>query len=61
VPGDVIGSGTVGSGCILERSLIDGTERYPWLKPGDAVELDVDGLGTIGARIKAGPEPVPLK
>jgi fumarylacetoacetate (FAA) hydrolase len=47
-PGDVIGSGTVGSGCILEH----GDER--WLQPGDEVELDVEGIGvlrnTIGPR-----------
>src|SRR6202171_518512 len=61
VPGDVIGSGTVGSGCILERSLTDGSERYPWLRADDIVGLEVDGLGKISARIKAGPEPVPLE
>ena len=47
-PGDVIGSGTVGTGCILEH----GDER--WLQPGDVVELEVDGIGvlrnTIGSR-----------
>jgi fumarylacetoacetate (FAA) hydrolase len=40
-PGDVIGSGTVGTGCILE--LGDGR----WLRPGDVVELEVEGLGTL--------------
>jgi fumarylacetoacetate (FAA) hydrolase len=48
VPGDVLGSGTVGSGCILE--LGDGR----WLQPGDVVELEVDGIGvlrnTVGPR-----------
>ena len=47
-PGDVLGSGTVGSGCILEH----GDER--WLQPGDEVELEVEGIGvlrnTIGPR-----------
>jgi 2-keto-4-pentenoate hydratase/2-oxohepta-3-ene-1,7-dioic acid hydratase in catechol pathway len=60
VPGDVIGSGTVGTGCILERSLTFGTERYPWLKSGDIVRLEVDGLGTIEAPIEPGSDPVPL-
>ena len=47
-PGDILGSGTVGTGCILE--LNDGR----WLKPGDVVELEVEGIGvlrnTVGAR-----------
>jgi len=46
-PGDVIGSGTVGTGCILEL----GYEHYPWLQPGDVVELEVDGLGVLRSRI----------
>jgi fumarylacetoacetate (FAA) hydrolase len=40
-PGDVLGSGTVGSGCILEHG--DGR----WLRPGDVVELEVEGLGVL--------------
>jgi fumarylacetoacetate (FAA) hydrolase len=46
-PGDVLGSGTVGTGCILEHG--DGR----WLRPGDVVELEVEGIGvlrnTVGA------------
>lgn len=42
-PGDVLGSGTVGTGCILEL----GSERYEWLKPGDTVELVVERLGSL--------------
>ena len=41
VPGDVIGSGTVGTGCILEHG--DGR----WLKPSDVVELEVEGIGVL--------------
>ena len=52
--GDVIGSGTVGTGCILELSQSHGAERYPWLHSGDVVELEVEGIGilrnTIGVR-----------
>jgi fumarylacetoacetate (FAA) hydrolase len=44
-PGDVIGSGTVGTGCILEHD--DGR----WLRPGDVVELEVEGLGVLQNRI----------
>jgi fumarylacetoacetate (FAA) hydrolase len=43
-PGDVLGSGTVGTGCILELTpeAVGG-----WLKPGDVVELTVERLGTL--------------
>lgn len=43
-PGDVIGSGTVGTGCILELTpeAVGG-----WLKPGDVVELTIERLGTL--------------
>lgn len=50
-PGDVIGSGTVGTGCILELSLTHGSEEQPWLAPGDLVELDVEGLGVLANRV----------
>jgi 2-keto-4-pentenoate hydratase/2-oxohepta-3-ene-1,7-dioic acid hydratase in catechol pathway len=50
-PGDVIGSGTVGTGCILELGLVHGRERFPWLEPGDEVELEVEGIGTLCNRI----------
>lgn len=42
-PGDVIGSGTVGTGCILEL----GTEVHRWLEPGDEIELEITGLGSL--------------
>ena len=45
--GDVIGSGTVGTGCILELRLTHGPERYRWLRPGDVVELEVEGIGVL--------------
>lgn len=47
VPGDVIGSGTVGTGCILELALVHGGDAYPWLRPGDEVVLEVEGLGRL--------------
>jgi fumarylacetoacetate (FAA) hydrolase len=40
-PGEIIGSGTVGSGCILERG--DGR----WLQRGDVVELEIEGIGVL--------------
>lgn len=59
--GDVIGSGTCGTGCILELSLVHGGEEYPWLKPGDEVTLSVERLGSITNRIVAGTPLVPLR
>jgi len=46
-PGDVLGSGTVGTGCVLELSITHGGEAYPWLQPGDEVALEVEGLGVL--------------
>ena len=46
VPGDVLGSGTVGTGCILEHG--DGR----WLRSGDEVELDVEGIGVLRNRVR---------
>jgi fumarylacetoacetate (FAA) hydrolase len=43
-PGDVIGSGTVGSGCILE---LTPEVTGGWLQPGDLVELTIERLGTL--------------
>jgi fumarylacetoacetate (FAA) hydrolase len=43
--GDVLGSGTVGTGCILEQG--DGR----WLRPGDTVELEVEGIGVLRNRV----------
>ena len=43
--GDVLGSGTVGTGCILEHG--DGR----WLQPGDVVELEVEGIGVLRNRV----------
>jgi fumarylacetoacetate (FAA) hydrolase len=44
-PGDIIGSGTVGSGCILEHG--DGR----WLERGDVVELEIEGIGVLRNRV----------
>jgi fumarylacetoacetate (FAA) hydrolase len=50
-PGDVLGSGTVGTGCILELAAVHGSDRYPWLTAGDVVELSVEGLGVLRNRV----------
>ena len=47
LPGDVIGSGTFGTGCILEL----GPEKYGWLKAGDEVILESPQLGNLVNRV----------
>lgn len=54
-PGDVIGSGTVGTGCFLE---LNGTGKlndpnYPeqWLQPGDIVSMEIAALGHLSNTI----------
>jgi len=54
-PGDVIGSGTVGTGCFLELNgtgkLNDPDYTEQWLQPGDVVEMEIDGLGILSNTI----------
>ncbi|MER3464610.1 MAG: fumarylacetoacetate hydrolase [Chitinophagaceae bacterium] len=54
-PGDVIGSGTVGTGCFLELNgtgkLNDPNYQEQWLQNGDVVELAIDHLGTLSNTI----------
>lgn len=55
-PGDIIGSGTVGTGCFLE---LNGTGKLhdpagyaeQWLQPGDYIEMEVSGLGVLSNRV----------
>jgi fumarylacetoacetate (FAA) hydrolase len=47
-PGDVIGSGTVGTGCLLELTKGQG----PWLQKGDLVELEIEGIGVLSNRVR---------
>jgi fumarylacetoacetate (FAA) hydrolase len=47
LPGDVLGSGTVGTGCLLELTKGEG----PWLRPGDVVELEIERLGVLRNRV----------
>jgi fumarylacetoacetate (FAA) hydrolase len=46
-PGDIIGSGTVGTGCLLELTKAEG----PWLKRGDVVELRIEQLGILKNKV----------
>lgn len=62
-PGDVIGSGTVGTGCYLELNGTKAREARAagkaytpvWLKEGDEISLSITGLGTLTNKIKKGP------
>lgn len=58
-PGDVIGSGTVGTGCYLElngtrvrEAKGQGHSYEPvWLQPGDKIELEIERLGVLSNTI----------
>jgi fumarylacetoacetate (FAA) hydrolase len=56
-PGDVIGSGTVGTGCFLELNgtgkLNDPNYTEQWLQAGDVIEMEIDGLGSLSNTIVA--------
>jgi fumarylacetoacetate (FAA) hydrolase len=55
MPGDVIGSGTVGTGCFLELNgtgLLNDPDFVPqWLQEGDTVEMEIDALGKLSNTI----------
>jgi fumarylacetoacetate (FAA) hydrolase len=54
-PGDIIGSGTVGTGCFLELNgtgkLKDPGYTEQWLQPGDEITLTIEALGNLDNRI----------
>lgn len=50
VPGDVIGSGTCGTGCFLELNG-SGITKDQWLEVGDVVELTIERLGTLRTEV----------
>jgi fumarylacetoacetate (FAA) hydrolase len=56
-PGDVIGSGTVGTGCFLELNgtgkLNDPNYTEQWLQAGDVIEMEIDSLGKLSNTIVA--------
>jgi len=55
--GDIIGSGTVGTGCFLELNgtgkLNDSNYQEQWLNDGDIVEMEIEGLGRLSNTIVA--------
>ncbi len=52
VPGDVLGSGTVSGGSIPEAIAL-GIDTARYLQPGDVVEMEVEGIGTLRNRLGA--------
>ena len=54
-PGDVIGSGTVGTGCLLELNgsgkILDSDYKEQWMKEEDEIEMQIEGLGKITNKI----------
>jgi 2-keto-4-pentenoate hydratase/2-oxohepta-3-ene-1,7-dioic acid hydratase in catechol pathway len=59
-PGDVLGSGTCGDGCLAELWGRQGLDARPPLQPGDVVTVTVEQLGTLTTRITTGTEPIPI-
>jgi 2-keto-4-pentenoate hydratase/2-oxohepta-3-ene-1,7-dioic acid hydratase in catechol pathway len=59
-PGDVLGSGTVATGCLFEHYAMAPDSFRGWLQPGDDVRLDVEHLGVLTHRVVAGVAPEPL-
>lgn len=47
--GDVLGSGTLAGGCLLELGPLDAQDRPEgrWIEPGDVVALEAEGLGRL--------------
>jgi 2-keto-4-pentenoate hydratase/2-oxohepta-3-ene-1,7-dioic acid hydratase in catechol pathway len=61
LPGDVLGSGTCGSGCLVELWGRNGGLTPPPLQPDDRVTLNVTGIGALSNRVVAGRgEAVPI-
>jgi 2-keto-4-pentenoate hydratase/2-oxohepta-3-ene-1,7-dioic acid hydratase in catechol pathway len=60
--GDVLGSGTCGNGgCLAELWGRTGKNDPPPLRPGDVVELAVEGIGTVRNRVVEGPALPPVR
>lgn len=54
-PGEVIGSGTVGTGCLLELNGSKVTDNL-WLKAGEEVVMEIEGLGRLVNTVVHAPE-----
>jgi 2-keto-4-pentenoate hydratase/2-oxohepta-3-ene-1,7-dioic acid hydratase in catechol pathway len=59
-PGDVLGSGTCGTGCLAEIRRTRPDTAPDWLKAGDVVRIEVEQLGFVENRLVPGPAPVEI-
>jgi 2-keto-4-pentenoate hydratase/2-oxohepta-3-ene-1,7-dioic acid hydratase in catechol pathway len=59
-PGDVLGSGTCGTGCLAEIKRTQPDTAPDWLRVGDVVRIEVEELGVIENRLVPGPDPLPV-
>jgi 2-keto-4-pentenoate hydratase/2-oxohepta-3-ene-1,7-dioic acid hydratase in catechol pathway len=60
VPGDILGSGTAGTGCLAEIWGRVGSRSPAPLRPGDVIRMDVERIGSIENRIVAGVDLPPV-
>jgi fumarylacetoacetate (FAA) hydrolase len=51
-PGELLGSGTVGTGCLLE---VKDQTLGRWLEPGDMVTLAIEGIGELATPVVTRP------
>ena len=59
-PGDVIASGTCGSGCLAEGWGRLGRREPRPLEPGDVVTMTIEGIGSIGNEVVVGAALIPI-
>ncbi len=59
-PGDILGSGTCGGGCLVEMWGRHGVDGYPSLQPGDEVTVSVQEIGTMTLHVTEGTAPRPI-
>lgn len=60
-PGDVLGSGTSGGGCLAELWGRRGRDAHAPLTSGDVVTLSIEELGTLTSKVVEGVSPVPIQ
>lgn len=61
VPGDILGSGPSGFGCLKELRFERGVDGHAWLAPGDLVEISGTNLGRQVSRVVEGVAPLPVR